>query len=359
MATTNTTSSSSSTEETARVHLDDSLGAAFIGLILAAVLFGVTNVQYLIFSQTSRDPRFMKWTVRTGCFGRKLCILTSWMLKIAFLWCLDVLHLILISHPMYYYLVTNFTNLEIINVPTWSLCAHVLVTTLGDFIVRLFYAWRVWVVSHRNRFLTLGVLVFASVTLGLGFGIKIFSYDSMLQFTNISWVLYTSLGSAVIADGWVAASLCFFLARNRTGFKSTDSVVNSLILYVINTGLFTSFCATACFVSFAVMPHNYIFIAFYFCLPKLYFNALLAMLNARERLRDGLSNGGSGASSYRVSHIASTSINLPVASKETTASFGTIGYIPPSPSLPIFDSEFNLTDKVRPSSIVGDVRNLD
>ncbi|KAL5505082.1 hypothetical protein ACEPAH_7745 [Sanghuangporus vaninii] len=325
MATTNATSPS--TEETARVHLDDSLGAAFIGLILAAVLFGVTNVQYLIFSQTSRDPRFMKWTI-------------------AFLWCLDVLHLILISHPMYYYLVTNFTNLEIISAPTWSLCAHVLVTTLGDFIVRLFYAWRVWVVSHRNRFLTLGVLVFASVTLvsGLGFGIKIFSYDSMLQFTDISWVLYTSLGSAVVADGWVAASLCFFLARNRTGFKSTDSVVNSLILYVINTGLFTSFCATACFVSFAVMPHNYIFIAVYFCLPKLYFNALLAMLNARERLRDGLSNGGSGASSYRMSHIISTSIDLPVVSKQTTASFGTTGFIPPPP-LPSIESEFNLTDK--------------
>ncbi|KAL5520986.1 hypothetical protein ACEPAG_8908 [Sanghuangporus baumii] len=324
MATTNATSPS--TEEPVHVHLDDSLGAAFIGLILAAVLFGVTNVQYLIFSQTSRDPRFMKWTI-------------------AFLWCLDVLHLILISHSMYRYLVTNFTNLALISVPNWSLCAHVLVTTLGDFIVRLFYAWRVWVVSHRNRFLTLGVLVFAFVTLGLGFGIKIFSYDSMLQFTNISWVLYTSLGSAVVADVWVAASLCFFLARNRTGFKSTDSVVNSLILYVINTGLFTSFCAVACFVSFAVMPHNYIFIAFYFCLPKLYFNALLAMLNARERLRDGLSNGGSGESSFRMSHIISTGINLPVTSKSTTASFGTIGYVPPSPSLPIVDSEFNLPDK--------------
>ncbi|KAL5483634.1 hypothetical protein ACEPAI_8866 [Sanghuangporus weigelae] len=304
------------------IHLDDSLGAAFIGLLFAAILFGVTNVQSLIYYQNStRDPLHMKWTI-------------------AFLWVLDTLHLALISHTMYFYMVTNFTNLLTITDPTWSLCLHVIVTTFSDFIVRLFYARRVWIMSKRNWFLTSGVLIFTSVTFisGLGFGIKIFSYSSTLEFTKLSWVLYTSLGSAVAADIWVATTLCFFLARSRSGFKSTDTKVNALILYIINTGLFTSLCATASFVTFAVMPHNYIFIGFYFSLPKLYFNALLAMLNARERLREGSSNSGSsgGGGAYRLPRILS--VSSPGTTKHA-GSFGTV--VPASPAR----NEFNIGDK--------------
>ncbi|THH00807.1 hypothetical protein EW145_g7026 [Phellinidium pouzarii] len=264
MSSTNTT-----TAPLASMHLDDTLGAAFIGLIVAAVLFGVTNVQTLIYyTSSARDPRYMKYT------------------------------------------------------------------TISDFIVRLYYTRRVWIMSKQNRFLTLGPAIFAIVTFvsGIGFASTIFTYHSTLQFANISWVLYTSLSSGVAADISMAGSLCYFLAKNRTGFQSTDTKISILMAYIINTGLLTSLCAVFCFVTYTIMPDNYVFIGFYFSLSKLYFNSFLATLNARDRLRDGLSrhaNGGGGPGAYQMPRIVS--VGSPGASKHA-ASFGTINMGPSSPT---------------------------
>ena len=72
--------------------------------------------------------------------------------------------------------------------------------------------------------------------------------------------------------------------------RRTESMINILMAYVINTGLLTSLCGVCSFISvsksslysisepsdpyplhdkqFVTMPHNYIYIAFYFSLPK-------------------------------------------------------------------------------------------
>ncbi|KIM39251.1 hypothetical protein M413DRAFT_415842, partial [Hebeloma cylindrosporum] len=117
------------------------------------------------------------------------------------------------------------------------------------------------------------------------FAIRGFIVGSYSRLVHESWLLYTSLGGCVIADGIVTASLCMLLDHSRTGVKSADSLVNTLMLYSINTGLLTSLCATACFVTFAIWPHEFVFIGFYFALSKLYVNSLLAVLNTRETLR--------------------------------------------------------------------------
>lgn len=37
---------------------------------------------------------------------------------------------------------------------------------------------------------------------------------------NINWALYAALGTAVVADLWIALLLCYFLARSKTGWKA-------------------------------------------------------------------------------------------------------------------------------------------
>ncbi|KDQ24897.1 hypothetical protein PLEOSDRAFT_32935, partial [Pleurotus ostreatus PC15] len=100
------------------------------------------------------------------------------------------------------------------------------------------------------------------------------------------WLLYSALGSAVFADVFIAATLCFFLSTRRTGFKSTDNLVNTMMVYSINTGLLTSVCAMACFITYAIWPQDFVFIGIYFTLSKLYLNSLLATLNARTLMRE-------------------------------------------------------------------------
>ncbi|KDQ53886.1 hypothetical protein JAAARDRAFT_196997 [Jaapia argillacea MUCL 33604] len=253
--------------------LDNSLGAAFLGNVVAAVFYGITNIQtYIYFKRDFGDGIYFK-------------------LMIVGLWALDGLHLAFITHSMYYYMVTSFSNFLAITVPTWSILAHVLVTSISDLIVRGVFAKRVWRLSGGNWYLTTAiaattVFVFGG---GMAYGIKAFSIHTYHDLDQIAWLMYATLASGVVADALIAVSLCILLNRNRTGFKKTDSVVSLLMMYTINTGLLTSLCAISTFVTYAVMPNNFIFIALYFILSKLYLNSLLTTLNARTTLRENLS----------------------------------------------------------------------
>ncbi|KAL4264695.1 DUF6534 domain-containing protein [Pleurotus pulmonarius] len=250
--------------------LDSKLGAAFLGNTAAAVFYGITSVQtYIFFKSSEKDRR-------------------SFKALIFFLWILDTLHLALVTHALYFYMITNFSNTEAIVVPSWSILSQVYVTCISDLIVRGVFARRVWLLSGKKYFLVILITVFSSLTaiVGFVFASRAFDLGSFLAFQSISWMMYTALSSGVAADVVIAVSLVTVLLRSRTGFKRTDSLVNTLMLYTINTGLFTTLCTALCFITYAVWPAELIFMGFYFCLSTLYLNALLAALNARSSLRD-------------------------------------------------------------------------
>ncbi|TDL18395.1 hypothetical protein BD410DRAFT_793282 [Rickenella mellea] len=258
----------------AGLHFDNTLGVILVGGMLAAVLFGITIMQvYIYFVRSKNDPRLMK-----GVVGA--------------LWLIDALHIILIIHTLYYYMVDNYLSPLAIISPTWSFKVDLMVTHVSDFLVRCIFARRVWILSRGNWLLTSSVMALAIVVIigGFGFAIKSFFMRSYADFHELAWLIYAVLGTDVVADIWIASWLCFLLNRSRSGFKRTDSMISTLMLYTINTGVLTCICAVGCFVSYATMPNNFIFIGFYMLLPKLYLNALLATLNARDGLRDKINS---------------------------------------------------------------------
>ncbi|KAF8993175.1 hypothetical protein BDQ17DRAFT_1368618 [Cyathus striatus] len=85
------------------------------------------------------------------------------------------------------------------------------------------------------------------------------------------------LGHITGADALTTGSLCILLAKSRSGFKKTDSLISILILFTINTGLLTMY--------YIIWPHNFIFMGIYFVLGTVYYNSLLASLNARPTFR--------------------------------------------------------------------------
>jgi len=119
----------------------------------------------------------------------------------------------------------------------------------------------------------------------MAYAIRAFIDVSYANILRESWLLYTALASGVFGDVLITTSICVLLNHNRSGFKSSDSLINTLMVYTINTGLVTSLCAMACLVSFAIWPHTFIFVAIYFVLGKLYVNTILAVLNTRSFLR--------------------------------------------------------------------------
>lgn len=141
-----------------------------------------------------------------------------------------------------------------------------------------------------------------------------------------SWLMYASLSGAVASDLIIALSLVYHLKQNRSGFNHTDSLVSTLVAYTINTSLLTSMCAIACLVTFSVWPNDFIFIGIYFMLGKLYFNALLASLNARDALRERSLQPSSGYASNSQGGVRNGTQSMSIARSPLTTS-GSVGSV--------------------------------
>ncbi|KAF9267527.1 hypothetical protein L218DRAFT_955399 [Marasmius fiardii PR-910] len=108
---------------------------------------------------------------------------------------------------------------------------------------------------------------------------------SVAAFGQLVWVTGAGIGSAAAADILIAASLCYYLSKSRTGFKRTDSLISTLIIYTLTTGLMTSIIDIIIIIAFTTMPTNYVWLAFFWIVGRCYVNSLLAALNSRDSLR--------------------------------------------------------------------------
>ncbi|KAF8158319.1 hypothetical protein B0H34DRAFT_797722 [Crassisporium funariophilum] len=242
--------------------LDTTYGAAFIGLIASAVLYGVTLLQtFLYFKQYPND---------------------SWLIKLIVfvLWILDTAHLFLCTIAIYTYLVTNFSNEAALHKSTWSMNLQTDCNGLIGLIVECFFARRVWIMSG-NIIITGIIVILSCIHFGLGvlFTVEGFILVDTDRFPRLIWVTSTGLGSAAAADIIIAVALCYYLTKSRTGFARTDSLITTLIVYSLTTGLITSVIAFICVVTFATMPTNYVWLGFFWLIGKCYVNSLLAALS--------------------------------------------------------------------------------
>jgi len=248
--------------------IDEDFGAILIGLVVGSILFGVSTLQTHLYYQ--KFPNDSIWIQRF----------------VLFIWFVDAMHVVLCTHTMYHYLVTNFNNPPALTTTVWSLALQTDCNGLIGMLVELFFARRVYKLSG-NVILTLIICILSLVhfTLGVYFTVMSLIFQEFSRLPSLIWVTCLGLGSAAVADLLIAGSMVFFLKRARTGIPRTDSIITTLIVYAINTGLATSIVAVICVICFALMPINFIWLSFFWILGKLYANSLLANLNAREALR--------------------------------------------------------------------------
>ncbi|TRM69025.1 hypothetical protein BD626DRAFT_562837 [Schizophyllum amplum] len=287
------------------LELDSKIGATFLGNIFAAIFYGITSIQTFIYFDRQRGEGD----------GVKYKMLVS------FLWILDTLHLIFVCHASYYYLITNYFNPVALTAANWSIITQIIITCISNVIIRGLYAHRVWSFARRKPMLAIPLVglivltIIASFGSGLGFSIRVFQAPQFSGFDKFSYLMYTALGTGVGVDAMIALVLCVSLSTSRTGFKRTDSLVNILMAYTINTSLLTSLCSIATFTTYTIWPHEMTYIGIYFTLSKLYLNSLLATLNGRSAIRErvnnsyGLSNmsGGRGQNSSSGGNVVSNS----------------------------------------------------
>ncbi|KAH7885532.1 hypothetical protein F5I97DRAFT_1811615 [Phlebopus sp. FC_14] len=259
---------------------DNTLGALLVGFGLSMVAFGAFTIQvYTYYRRYPSDKAGYKALVSlVSYFAFSQTIL-------------ETVDQAFIGHCVYYYTVTNYLNPIplLMETPIWCVCIYFCMcipSSIPSFKCRCF-ALRVWRFSYRNWWLTGILMLLTAGQMGAmipspssSFGLAAFP-----DLTKLRVVGSISLGLGVANDMAIAGALCFYLQRIRSSYSNADSLVNTLIIYAVNTGALTSACSFSTLVCFNVMPQNFVFIGIYFVLSKLYAISFLATLNTRKTIR--------------------------------------------------------------------------
>ncbi|EGO27269.1 hypothetical protein SERLADRAFT_413740 [Serpula lacrymans var. lacrymans S7.9] len=284
--------------------LDNTFGAALIGVVVSATLYGVTCVQtWYYFGQYPNDTWYIKLLVMPfppvpfppliphlrlpPSSSRTPYIKSSSRTQVRFSIASAIIKFPHHTIPVYTYLVTNFGDPAALGDLVWSLIVEVLFNGFTALMVQSFLAMRIWRLSGKSWIATgaVMILVFGEFGCVLAYVGKALELETFAQLGTLKDLSMTVNAVAAAGDVLIAAILCTLLQNSRTGFRRSDTIINKLILFSINTGLLTSICAVASLISITAAPTTFIYIAFYFCLGRLYCNSLLATLNARKGIR--------------------------------------------------------------------------
>ncbi|OBZ65261.1 hypothetical protein A0H81_14777 [Grifola frondosa] len=172
--------------------------------------------------------------------------------------------------------------------PTWSSGVVIIITETSSLIVRCVYAHRMWKLSRGHRVIPMIVVILSllNMAIGVAFGANEIVLVSWLDARKFSWTLYSSCSVEIVVDSIIAVSMFILLSPLRTGVKRFDSVIQTLILYSINTGLLTTLFVVVSIVLFIVVPETFSFVAIYFIIGQLYTNALLGTLNSQSHITE-------------------------------------------------------------------------
>ncbi|EIW57896.1 uncharacterized protein TRAVEDRAFT_59396 [Trametes versicolor FP-101664 SS1] len=254
----------------AAVDLERTFGAYLICNCVACIMFGLTT------HQTYRYYRLYP----TDHLSLKILVFVILML--------DVVHTISGIHICYFYLVTNYFNPARLADGVWSIRIIILETGLIILCSHCFYARRLFFLSNRNWVPVTAIALLLLVEIGFctAATIESFLQVSFAKFIRFNYLLWTILIVAVAIDCIAAGTLTYYLRKSRTGFRKTDSMVDVLMVYAINTGLSTSILSVVALTCALAMPNNLIYSAILMVCSKMYSNSLLAVLNSRRSLVD-------------------------------------------------------------------------
>jgi len=251
--------------------LDNTFGAMLIGVIFASVLYGVScsQVFYYFNHYSKKDGLATKVTV--------VATLIS-----------DTAHQALISHTIYSYLVKGYFKPQQLDEIVWSIVVEVIFNGITAFLVQTFFAVRIWRFSNGSVLLTatLAGFILAEFACVIAYATKAIQMATFPQLVAIRTLSMAVNILAVIGDVLITVVFCILLHRARNKIQRSNTMINMLIAFSVQSGMLTSLCAVASLVAISLSPNTFIYICFYFVLGRLYCNSLLSTLNVRNMIRD-------------------------------------------------------------------------
>ncbi|KAH8987631.1 hypothetical protein EDB92DRAFT_1115271 [Lactarius akahatsu] len=205
---------------------------------------------------------------------------------IIFIVVMDTIGVILCAYMVYWYLVLNFGDVESLDHILWALSVQIAIGAVTGTALQIFYARRVYLMSQS---IICPIIIVVLVAISLSFGMlsvaKNFAIKRFSRYNAALWGPCVGVGAVAASELVIAASMCWSLYRQRTGFAKTDSMVMTLMAYSINTGLVTSLLGTAAIISLVVSPSSMIWLALCWVMCQCGINSMLALLNSRDYIR--------------------------------------------------------------------------
>ncbi|KAF8209998.1 hypothetical protein K438DRAFT_1929758 [Mycena galopus ATCC 62051] len=252
------------------------LGIMEIGVFLSLVMFGVVTLQGYIYFQNCRGDR------------------TGLKLLVGSLLFFELCHSVASCHAIYYFTVilAGIPELQK-SANNYSLSLIPVFETIITAIVQGFFAYRIRLLSGRLHISLIcwGLCVVRFVG-GMAMASESFldiprEPDYFVLQETYGWLISSALFVGAILDVLIAVSLCFYIQKLYTPYNLPrgEELIRRLIAWTIETGLITSLGSVAVVIAFQTMKFNFIWLALYTLLAKLYSNSLLVSLNARSQRR--------------------------------------------------------------------------
>ncbi|KIM64150.1 hypothetical protein SCLCIDRAFT_23747 [Scleroderma citrinum Foug A] len=243
------------------VDVPATFGALLIGAFIATALSGVVTTQVLLYMKLFPIDE------------------ASTKAIVAAVWTLDTGHTCLVLASIWIYFIQFYGESTRIDEIPKTLAITIQLTAILTFIVHCFYSRRIHKVSRGDWRITLPILIFAflrlcSATLCTAEMIHTKTFTSFRA--NFRWLFTLGLALSCLVDILISVFLTYALQSNRRASTSLDHVINSVILYTLETGSLTGAATVISMIFWLVMPYNLIFMGMHFVISKLYANSLLA-----------------------------------------------------------------------------------
>ncbi|KAF9457635.1 hypothetical protein BDZ94DRAFT_1301750 [Collybia nuda] len=249
--------------------LDNTWGAALIGLVASSIIYGITTLQaYLYFTLYPNDSIQFKSLAGS-------------------VWLIDTVSLVLVCNGVYGYLVRDMAKPANRLMVNRSFDVDPALMGLLALLTHGYLGLRVWKVCRRNIWfgLLLGTLSLSAFALSITASVLSFRFEFWSQRNELKWIGLAGTILVVILDGIIAIVLCVYLLMQKVEGKGTRRIINRVLIFTINTGLASSLMSIVNIVTFFALPNTLIFLGTNFIFTKVYANAILANLNARKSLR--------------------------------------------------------------------------
>lgn len=258
---------------------DNNFGALFIGVVLSAIVYGITWQQ-----------GYAYYTVHGNSDRLFIKILVSLLMV------LDSVNLAFAAQGSYITGITNFGDYAADAHTPWSIPSIGITGMILEVLIQHFYAYRVYRLSKGSIYMPAVIILLSLTAFAFGqyFSIRLTITASEMEAHIKLRFFVASIAMQAACDIIITTSMVWYLLKNRSSIPRTNSVLNTLALYTISCGTLTAISSIACLVTVSIFQHNWIYLPFYILQVRLYSCSFMSVLNSRTHIRQKFmgSDGG-------------------------------------------------------------------